>query len=468
MTTADEIGWVATSDTLERLVAALDAHHARRRRHRVRPREDLLPAAVPDPDRDARRRGRASTASRRSTSRRCMPSCFARTSRGCCTARARTSRSIWQRAQRMPPRLIDTQIAAALIGWPPQIGLESLLERTLDVELGESYARTDWSRRPLPPAALALRARRRAPPARRVGRAQAQLAELGRARRGCDEDCARVLAERPVADTLTVWARLKGVHGLPFAAQCAALELVRWRERAAQRSDRPRRWLLDRRDAARARGRDAARRRRLSAPSCRRSSPRATARTVLAAVARARRNPTSRRSCARMRRSRRPTRTWSKRCRRTCGSAPRSSASSPRFSRRGATSSPLAAGRPPAHLHATAGARAGARRAELEPECAAMRPPYLTAHGLLETARTTVVDLAGRLDRLEQAALLRSGRSAARSGARRPAGDCGSSFRCRRRAAAARRRPCGTPRAPRAARNRCSAPGPSSSRCAGP
>jgi ribonuclease D len=42
-----------------------------------------------------------------------------------------------------------------------------------------------------------------------------------------------------------VWARLKGVHGLPFAAQCAALELVRWRELAAQRADRPRRWLLE-------------------------------------------------------------------------------------------------------------------------------------------------------------------------------------------------------------------------------
>ncbi len=53
-----------------------------------------------------------------------------------------------------------------------------------------------------------------------------------------------MLAERPEADTLSVWARLKGVHGLSFAGQCAALALVRWREAAAQRSDRPRRWLL--------------------------------------------------------------------------------------------------------------------------------------------------------------------------------------------------------------------------------
>jgi ribonuclease D len=71
-----------------------------------------------------------------------------------------------------------------------------------------------------------------------------RLNELGRLP-WLHEDCARALAERPVADETAVWSRLKGVHALPFPAQCAALELVRWRERAAQHSDRPRRWLLD-------------------------------------------------------------------------------------------------------------------------------------------------------------------------------------------------------------------------------
>lgn len=151
---------------------------------------------------------------------------------------------IWQRAERLPPRLIDTQIAAALIGWPPQVGLEGLLERTLHVTLGESYARTDWSRRPLPGAALhyALEDVRHLLPAWDM--LERKLTELGRLT-WLHEDCGRALAERPVADETAVWARLKGVHGLPFPAQCAALELVRWRERAAQRSDRPRRWLLD-------------------------------------------------------------------------------------------------------------------------------------------------------------------------------------------------------------------------------
>jgi len=151
---------------------------------------------------------------------------------------------IWQRASRLPPRLIDTQIAAALIGWPPQLGLEGLLERTVQITLGESFARTDWSRRPLPPPALnyALEDVRHLLPA--WDALERRLAELGRLD-WLHEDCARALAEPPVPDPTALWARLKGVYGLSYAAQCAALELVRWRERAAQRADRPRRWLLE-------------------------------------------------------------------------------------------------------------------------------------------------------------------------------------------------------------------------------
>jgi len=150
---------------------------------------------------------------------------------------------VWQRTNRMPPRLIDTQVAAALLGYPPQVGLEGLLQRTLGVELGESFARTDWSRRPLPEAPLryALDDVRHLLSAWQ--RLDADLERLGR-RDWLHEDCERVLAERPVADPTAVWSRLKGVHGLSFPSQCAALALVRWRETAAQRSDRPRRWLL--------------------------------------------------------------------------------------------------------------------------------------------------------------------------------------------------------------------------------
>ncbi|HLF10586.1 MAG TPA: HRDC domain-containing protein [Gammaproteobacteria bacterium] len=150
---------------------------------------------------------------------------------------------IWQRTERMPPQLIDTQIAAALTGLTPQIGLESLLLKTLQVELGESHARTDWSRRPLPAAALkyALDDVRFLLPAWR--HLQEQLGALGRLP-WLEEDSRRLLGERPVADDVTIWSRLRGARTLTLAQQSAALALVRWRESTAQRLDRPRRWIL--------------------------------------------------------------------------------------------------------------------------------------------------------------------------------------------------------------------------------
>ncbi len=243
MTATQEIGWIDNDAALARLVAALeqtsiaavDTEFVREKTYY--PQLCLIQVGTGDQvacidclatlDLDAALRD----------------ACSIRASRGSCTARARISKSFFSCTGRMPPRLIDTQVAAALTGYAPQVGLEGLLKRTLDVELGESFARTDWSRRPLPDAPLryALDDVRYLLAA--WERVDAELDRLGR-RDWLREDCERILAERPVADATAVWSRIKGVHGLPFASQCAALALVRWRETAAQRSDRPRRWLL--------------------------------------------------------------------------------------------------------------------------------------------------------------------------------------------------------------------------------
>jgi ribonuclease D len=150
---------------------------------------------------------------------------------------------IWQRTERLPPQLLDTQIAAALLGLAPQIGLEGLLQMALDIELGESFARTDWSRRPLPAPALryALDDVRFLLPAWR--HMQEQLQTLGRVS-WLQEDSRRLLAEQPVADPVTIWTKLKGARAFTLTQHCAALALVQWREQAAQRLDRPRRWIL--------------------------------------------------------------------------------------------------------------------------------------------------------------------------------------------------------------------------------
>lgn len=142
-----------------------------------------------------------------------------------------------------PERLFDTQIAAALIGYAPQVGLQELLAKTVGVQIAKGHARTDWSRRPLHEDALsyALDDVRYLLEARR--HLQQRLTELGRAS-WFEEDSRRLLADAGAADLVTIWRRLKGVSRLDPARQHVALALVAWRESTAKRLDRPRRWIV--------------------------------------------------------------------------------------------------------------------------------------------------------------------------------------------------------------------------------
>ena len=150
---------------------------------------------------------------------------------------------IYQAAERVPHELIDTQIAAALLGHPSQIGLGDLLSAVLDVNLEKGYARTDWSRRPLPDPALRYAfddVRHLLPLWERLRSALENLGRLG----WFEEDCRAALATPPLTPPTALWARLRGRGSLELRSQCAALALVRWRERCAQTLDRPRRWIL--------------------------------------------------------------------------------------------------------------------------------------------------------------------------------------------------------------------------------
>jgi ribonuclease D len=150
---------------------------------------------------------------------------------------------IYQHTPRLPDRLIDTQIAAGLIGYPPQIGLQDILVKQLGVELAKEHTRTDWSRRPLPEGAIAY-ARDDVRSLHALWAAlSARLDELGRLD-WLDQDCALLISQAPITPPEQIWARLRGLRRLDTAGRSAALTLIEWRERRAQSRDRPRRWLL--------------------------------------------------------------------------------------------------------------------------------------------------------------------------------------------------------------------------------
>jgi ribonuclease D len=150
---------------------------------------------------------------------------------------------LFQRTGRLPDRLIDTQIAAALIGLPLQIGLQGLLEKTLGVTIGKEHTRADWSKRPLPEPLVryALDDVRYLIPAWRE--LETELESRGRAD-WFHEDCARQLAIPIEPELSTLLERTRGAGGLRGKRRAAAIALLDWRERRAKTKNRPRRWIL--------------------------------------------------------------------------------------------------------------------------------------------------------------------------------------------------------------------------------
>jgi ribonuclease D len=140
--------------------------------------------------------------------------------------------------------LFDTQVAAALIGLPAQVGYAELVRQLLQVTLPKAETRTDWSRRPLTSAQLtyALDDVRYLLPLRE--RLTERLRQLERWSWFCEE-----MAQLDGAGPFTVepeqaWRRIKGLSELDPSRLELARRLGAWRERRAVSADRPRNWIL--------------------------------------------------------------------------------------------------------------------------------------------------------------------------------------------------------------------------------
>jgi ribonuclease D len=141
--------------------------------------------------------------------------------------------------------VFDTQIAAALAGFPAQIGYAELARRILGVELAKAHTRTDWTRRPL----SADQQEYALDDVRHLAALRARLLEqlAGKGRLGWLEEELATLAN---ADALRVapedaWKKVKGLPSLDAERQRLAQSLAAWRERRAIDRNRPRGWILD-------------------------------------------------------------------------------------------------------------------------------------------------------------------------------------------------------------------------------
>ena len=134
--------------------------------------------------------------------------------------------------------VFDTQIAAGFAGFSAQAGYNGLLHDVLKVRLPKTASFTRWDARPLTDEQLryargdvehllplADDIRRRLEPSGRLEWAQ--------------EECRVIALASDERDPEEVWRRLPRVNGLDARSRAVARELAAWRERTAERENRP-------------------------------------------------------------------------------------------------------------------------------------------------------------------------------------------------------------------------------------
>lgn len=144
----------------------------------------------------------------------------------------------------VPGPVWDTQVAAAMLGYPDQVGYTQLAGAELGVSLPKDHARTDWSRRPLSAEQLSYAAADvlwLLPLAERLER---ELERLGRRDWAAVESASLCNPELYAFDAEGAWRRIKGVGQLEGAALARVAALAHWREEEARRCNRPRRWIM--------------------------------------------------------------------------------------------------------------------------------------------------------------------------------------------------------------------------------
>jgi len=151
---------------------------------------------------------------------------------------------IFQSSHQMPREIFDTQVAAAFLGYQPQMGYANLVAELFDVELAKSHTRADWSKRPLSDAVLSYAAEdvEYLLPAHDI--LTERLESLDRLEWALQDSADLLDVGLYDPDPALAIDRLKGARNLRGRGRAAATALAAWRERQAVRSNRPRQWIM--------------------------------------------------------------------------------------------------------------------------------------------------------------------------------------------------------------------------------
>lgn len=146
---------------------------------------------------------------------------------------------------RLPPRLYDTQVAAAVTGPDDQLSYAQLVHQVAGVELPKSQTRTNWAKRPLTDNQLRYAADDVLYLPQIRDYLDDALDRLGR-RAWFVEDCQRLLDPALYTPDIDgAYRRCKTRRPLNDSQRGALRALCRLREEVAIARDRPRKWIID-------------------------------------------------------------------------------------------------------------------------------------------------------------------------------------------------------------------------------
>ena len=134
--------------------------------------------------------------------------------------------------------IFDTQVAAGFAGLGAQASYDSLLAEVLGLRVAKTASFTRWDARPLSAEQLAYAREDVVHLLELAGELERRLDELGRLEWALEE-CRPLSTVSDERDPQAIFERLPRVGGLNASARAVARELVEWRERTAERQDRP-------------------------------------------------------------------------------------------------------------------------------------------------------------------------------------------------------------------------------------
>ena len=144
----------------------------------------------------------------------------------------------------IPENIFDTQIGAALLGYPPQVGIKQLLKDELNIEISKTETRSDWSKRPLDLKQIEYALEDVNHLLNLHNALKNKLKEKERYRWAM-EDSSRILTnEKELFNPDSAWKRIPGIKNLKNKNQYLAVKLATWREKTAIQMNLPRQWLL--------------------------------------------------------------------------------------------------------------------------------------------------------------------------------------------------------------------------------